>query len=122
MYYIKVSYCRTGYLDWARDSNLFYILHGLYQKLQIYTPKLLLARKEEFSLEEYGIDLIKKDDKIVVDNLKWNSKAKKSGFEIGDYISELKIENSDRPNKRIIYPIAIFLFIVFGYFNSRRKE
>ena len=76
----------------------------------------------EFSLEEYGIDLIKKDDKIVVDNLKWNSKAKKSGFEIGDYISELKIENSDRPNKRIIYPIAIFLFIVFGYFNSRRKE
>ena len=37
-------------------------------------------------------------------------KAKKSGFETGDYISEFKIENSDRPNKGIIYPIAILLF------------
>ena len=30
---------------------------------------------------------------------------------MGDYISELKIENSNRPNKGIIYPIAILLFI-----------
>ena len=59
---------------------------------------------------------------IVVDVLKWNGKAKKSGFEIGDYISELKIENLDRPNKIIIYPLAILLLIIFGYFNSRRKE
>jgi len=54
--------------------------------------------------------------------LQWNGKAKKSGFETGDYISEFKIENADRPNKGIIYPIAILLLIIFGYFNSRRKE
>ena len=54
--------------------------------------------------------------------MQWNGKAKKSGFEIGDYISELKVENTDRPNKRIIYPIAILLLIIFGFLNSRRKE
>ena len=49
-------------------------------------------------------------------------KQKKSGFETGDYISELKIENLDRPNKAIIYPIAILFLIIFGYLNFRRKE
>jgi TRAP transporter 4TM/12TM fusion protein len=76
----------------------------------------------EFSLEEYGINLTKKNNKIVVDTLQWNGRAKKNGFETGDYISELKIENLDRPNKRVIYPIAIFLLIIFGYLNSSRKE
>ena len=41
---------------------------------------------------------------------------------MGDYISEFKIENSNRPNKIIIYPIAILLLIIFGYFNFKRKN
>jgi TRAP transporter 4TM/12TM fusion protein len=76
----------------------------------------------EYSLEQYGISLVKEENKIVVDALQWNGEAKKSGFEVGDYISEIKIENADRPNKRIIYPIAILLLIIFGYLNSRKKE
>ena len=78
--------------------------------------------EDKFTLEDYGITLMKQDDKIVVDNLKWNGEAKKSGFEMGDYISEFKIENSDRPSKNIVYPIAILLLVVFGYFNLKRKE
>ncbi len=50
------------------------------------------------------------------------AKLKKSGFETGDFISEFKIENLDRPNKRIIYPLAILLLIIFGYLNYRRKD
>ena len=60
--------------------------------------------------------------KIIVDNLKWNGLAKKSGFEMGDYISELKIENSNRLSKQVIYPIAILFLLIFGYLNYRRKE
>ena len=41
---------------------------------------------------------------------------------MGDLISEFKIENSNRPNKTIIYPIAILLLFIFGYLNSRRKQ
>ena len=48
--------------------------------------------------------------------------AKKSGFETGDFISEFKIENLDRPNKGIVYPLAILLLIIFGYLNYRRKD
>ena len=88
--------------------------------------KLFVIKKNtfetEYSLEQYGISLIREDTKVVVDTLKWNGEAKKSGFETGDYISEFKLENADRPNKRIIYPIAILLLIIFGYLNSRRKE
>ena len=76
----------------------------------------------KFNLDEYGISLIKEKKRIVVDTLKWNGKAKKSGFETGDFISEFKVENLDRPNKRIIYPLAILLLIIFGYLNYRRKE
>jgi TRAP transporter 4TM/12TM fusion protein len=76
----------------------------------------------KFNLDEYGISLIKEEKRIVVDTLKWNGKAKKSGFETGDFISEFKVENLDRPNKRIIYPLAILLLIIFGYLNYRRKE
>jgi len=78
--------------------------------------------EDKFTLEDYGVTLLKHDDKIVVDNLKWNGEAKKSGFEMGDYISEFKIENSNRPSKNIVYPIAIILLVIFGYFNSKRKE
>ena len=88
--------------------------------------KLFIIEKNtfesKFNLDEYGVSLIKEEKRIVVDNLKWNSKAKKSGFKTGDYISEFKIENLDRPNKEIIYPLAILLLIIFGYLNYRRKE
>ena len=46
----------------------------------------------------------------------------KFGFEMGDYISEFKIENSERPSKNIVYPIALILLVICGYFNIRRKE
>ena len=78
--------------------------------------------EEEYNLEDYGINLVKENNKIIVDNLKWNGQAKKSGFEMGDYISELKIENSNRPSKLFVYPIAILLLLIFGYLNYRRKE
>jgi len=78
--------------------------------------------KNKFNLEEYGINLIKDENKIVVDTLKWNGLAKKEGFETGDFISEFKIENLNRPNKRIVYPLAILLLIIFGYLNYRRKN
>jgi len=77
--------------------------------------------KNKFNLEEYGINLIKDENKIVVDTLKWNGLAKKEGFETGDFISEFKIENLKRPNKRIVYPLAILLLIIFGYLNYKRK-
>ena len=78
--------------------------------------------KEEYNIEEYGISVIKENERYIVDTLKWNGKAKKSGFQMGDYISEFKIENADRPSKTIIYPLAIFLLFIFGFLNSRRKS
>ena len=88
--------------------------------------KLFVIKKNtfetEYSLEQYGISLIREDARVIVDTLKWNGEAKKNGFETGDYISEFKLENADRPNKGVIYPIAILLLIIFGYLNYRRKE
>jgi TRAP transporter 4TM/12TM fusion protein len=78
--------------------------------------------EEEYNLEDYGINLVKEKNKIIVDNLKWNGQAKKSGFEMGDYISEFKVENSNRPSKLFVYPIAILFLLIFGYLNYRRKE
>jgi hypothetical protein len=78
--------------------------------------------KEKYNLKDYGVNLIKDKKKLVVDTLKWNGLAKKNGFETGDFISEFKVENLDRPDKRTIYPLAILLLIIFGYLNSIRKQ
>ena len=73
--------------------------------------------EEEYNLEDYGINLAQENNKMIVDNLKWNGQAKKSGFEMGDYISEFKIENSNRPSKLFVYPIAILFLLIFGYLS-----
>jgi len=78
--------------------------------------------ENNFNLEDYGVSLIKEENKIIVDTLKWNGLAKKQGFEMDDIISEFKIENLDRPNKAIIYPFATVLLFIFGYLNYRRKS
>ena len=77
--------------------------------------------KNNYNIEEYGINLVKDENKIVVGTLKQNSLAQKEGFKAGDFISEFKIENLDRPNKVIVYPFAILLLFIFGYLNYRRK-
>ena len=51
---------------------------------------------------------------MTIDTIQWNSLAKKSGIEIGDVISEFKIENLDRPDKSIVYPFALLFLFCFG--------
>ena len=77
--------------------------------------------EKEYNLEEYGVTLIDQNDQLTVDKLNWKGEAKKSGIQMGDIISNFKIENPDRPNKAIVYPIALLLLIIFGYFNYRNK-
>ena len=88
--------------------------------------KLFIIKKKSFennfNLEDYGINLINEDGRITVDTLKWNGLAKKNGIETGDVISNLKIENLNRPNKAIIYPFSLSILFIFGYLNYRREE
>jgi len=77
---------------------------------------------QNFSLEEYGLNLSLKDNKIIVDTLKWNGLAKKSGFETDDILTEVKIENKNRPSKNIVYPFALLFLLLFGYLNYRKKS
>jgi len=87
--------------------------------------KLFVIEKNSFdknySLKDYGINLTDQEDKVLVDTLDWKGLAKKDGMEMGDIITEFKIENLDRPNKGIIYPFALFLLFCFGYMNYKRK-
>ena len=76
---------------------------------------------ENFSLDDYGMSLVSEDNKTIIDTLKWNGIAKKSGLDMGDIINEFKIENQNRPKKEIIYPIALILLSIFGYLNIRRR-
>ena len=57
-----------------------------------------------------------------VNSIKWNSEAKKDGFQTGDIISEYKIENLDRPKKSLVYPFAFSGLLFFGYLNYKRRK
>ncbi len=41
---------------------------------------------------------------------------------MGDIITEFKIENLNRPDKKAIYPIALLLILFFGFLNKRRTN
>jgi len=77
--------------------------------------------QDDYKIENYGVNLIEQDNKLIVDKLDWKGEAKKSGIQMGDIISNFKIENPDRPNKAIIYPFALTFLLFFGYLNYRRK-
>ena len=68
--------------------------------------------ENDYKIENYGINLIEQDNKLIVDKLDWKGEAKKSGIQMGDIISNFKIENPDRPNKAIVYPFALNFFII----------
>ena len=75
--------------------------------------------ENNYNLEEYGVTLTDLNDQLTVDKLNWKGEAKKSGIQMGDIISNFKIENPDRPNKAIIYPFALLFLLFFGYINFR---
>tara|TARA_B100001057_G_scaffold334158_1_gene334750 strand:+ start:128 stop:2482 length:2355 start_codon:yes stop_codon:yes gene_type:complete len=77
--------------------------------------------KENFSLEEYGVNLINKNNKLSIASVKWDSLAKKHGVESGDVITELKVENLNRPNQALVYPFALIFLLIIGYFNHKSK-
>ena len=83
--------------------------------------KLFVIKKgsfdDSYSLKDYGISLIDQEGRMTIDTVEWKGLAKKSGIEMGDIISEFKIENLNRPSKAIVYPFAIILLFVFGYLN-----
>ena len=85
--------------------------------------KLFVIDKGKFenyyNLEEYGVTLTDQNDQLKVDKLNWRGEAKKSGIQMGDIISNFKIENPDRPNKAIIYPFALLFLLFFGYMNFK---
>jgi len=87
--------------------------------------KLFVIKKDSFdknySLKDYGISLVDQEGKTIIDTLDWKGFAKKGGMEVGDIITEFKIENLDRPNKGIVYPFALILLLGFGFMNYRRK-
>ena len=120
--YMDVNEIHLMKLDFNKEARFKVIRPSNYGERY----KLFVIKKNtfetEYSLEQYGIRLIREDNRVIVDTLQWNGEAKKNGFETGDYISEFKLENADRPNKGVIYPIAILLLIIFGYLNYRRKE
>ena len=97
----------TRYSEYGERYKLFVIEKNIFDK--------------KFNLKDYGIDIVEKNNQIMVDNLKWNGAAKKAGFEMDDVLNELKVENLDRPNKSLVYPFAFILLIVFGYLNYKRK-
>ena len=68
--------------------------------------KVTRNTEENYSLKDYGISLVDQEGKMIIDTLDWKGQAKKDGIEMGDIITEFKIENLDRPSKAIVYPFA----------------
>ena len=71
--------------------------------------------------EGYGTDFVKMMDAWPLSVESTLKRSTESGIQMGDIISNFKIENPDRPNKAIVYPFALLLLLIFGYNNYRQK-
>ena len=78
--------------------------------------------KNNYNLNELGIKTTSQKDLTIIDNIQWNSPAKKAGLQSGDIINEIKIENLKRPKKEIVYPISIVIFLILSFLHYRRKD
>jgi len=95
----------TRFTEYGERYKLFVIDKGSFEN--------------EYNLEEFGMNLADENGQVSVDKLNWKGQAKKSGLQMGDVISNFKIENPNRPNKAIVYPFALLLLIIFGYSNYK---
>ena len=77
--------------------------------------------ENDYNLEDFGINVADDNNQVIVDKLNWKGQAKKSGMQMGDIISNFKIENPNRPNKSVVYPFALIFLLIFGYSNYKRK-
>ena len=97
----------TRNTDYGERYKLFVIKKGSYD--------------DSYLLEDYGVNLVDQEGKTTIDTLDWKGLAKKDGIEMGDIITEFKIENLDRPSKAIVYPFALLFLFSFGYLNYKRR-
>ena len=128
-YVLNKFYPKFNYLELEQAQNhIFEPNKEVHIKITRQTEygdkyKLFVINKntyeENFNLENYGINLVKSNDNIIIDTLDWKGNAKKSGLEMDDIISEIKIENFDRPNKDFIYIFAFIALILFGFLNYK---
>jgi hypothetical protein len=65
----------------------------------------------------------KKGDYVVAD-MGLNSAVEKAGLDFGDYITEVDVEQLDRPAKEWVYPLALLLLgaILWFQWTRRRRE
>ncbi len=128
-YVLNKFYPKFNYLELEKANNyIFKPDKDVHIKITRQTEygdkyKLFVINKntyeESYTLENYGINITKSKNNIIVDTLDWKGKAKKSGLEMDDIISEIKIENFDRPNKDIIYIFAFIALLIFGFLNYK---
>ena len=128
-YVLNKFHPKFNYLELEKSKNyIFETDKDVHIKITRQTEygdkyKLFVINKntyeENYTLEKYGLNIARSNDNIIVDTLDWKGNAKKNGIEMDDIISEIKIENFDRPNKDIVYIFSFIALIIFGFLNYK---
>jgi hypothetical protein len=70
----------------------------------------------------WGMELAKEDDgRYGVVNLGFMGEAEKAKVAFGDYVTNIDVEQIDRPPKELVYPVAL-LFLAFVIISQRRRS
>ena len=72
----------------------------------------------------YGIELAQAEDgRKRVANLDFNGPAEQAGLGFGDFVTEIDVEQLDRPPKEIVYPFGLVLlgFVILLQLARRRR-
>ena len=128
-YVLNKFYPKFKYLNLEQAQNHFFEPNkDVHIKITRQTEygdkyKLFVINKntfdENYNLENYGLNITKLENNIIVDTLDWKGIAKKSGLEMDDIINEIKIENFERPNKDIVYIFSLIALFLFGFLNYK---
>ena len=78
--------------------------------------------KNNYNLNELGIKTTSQKDLTIIDNIQWNSPAKKAGLQSGDIINEIKIEKFKATKKRNSLSNINRNFLILSFLHYRRKD
>jgi C-terminal processing protease CtpA/Prc len=72
----------------------------------------------------YGVTIERtEDDRYAVAELQFNGLAEQAGLELGDYVTEVDVEQVGQPAKQLVYPFGLALLglVIASQLVRRRR-
>ncbi|MPV85673.1 TRAP transporter permease [Ostreibacterium oceani] len=111
--------------DAPTDREMIVEISGLSdigEPITFYTPLPIAGASAEERLDNLGVTLINKDGKVIVDDVTFDSPAKKAGLDWDQEILSARIPKASYLPKELLYIPALGVLAAIGFLQAKRRR